>query len=85
MQKVSKQVSFGCCIKTQKLRNMSSSGRSHGGSLFTNKEQEKVGFIRMYFKRMPHIPALFMTSVIQLGRKWWHSLAVFSRNSNVDF
>ena len=83
-----KMNSFDCCVSIHTKwipfpANLSSSARSHAGSLFTNEDQKKLALSMIL---LLHIPALFMTPLTQTaGHKMAARTLMFSRLSNVGF
>ena len=76
------QTSFGWSVNIYtkevlcfSLEFFSFSWRCCLGSLFTNEEQKKVGSIVTYLPLLPHMSALFVTSLIQVaGREFFLSV-----------
>ena len=88
------RVHFGCSISIFELHSFASnfselaSGRSHsvGALLKKKKKRKKKARSGRTWYFFPHIPALFMTSMIQTA---WYKMAacpvVFSRHYSIDF
>ena len=68
---------------------LTSSGRNHFGNLlssFPGQTRAEKGYLVKCLYTLPHIPAVFMTSLIQTaGQKMAALKVMFCKSSNVDF